>query len=246
MTSLTDITGVSESRAENLREEGFTTVDDVANATESELTVVDGVGDATAPDLIQSARDVLRSTIEGDDGDAEEEAETNTAGGDAEDEEDAEEFPDIDSSTGGEEVTEEDLEGLNGDDGGPDDEPDAEDDEGEPEDVDVTPDEFEVTISLESADEFDYLVYALIDMRLGRVNVTHRQDSIANDLLEEVRPLAGAGEVTLETTEAELNALHALLTQTATAYQGESAVEAFNAIQAVKEQVQTAREEYVL
>jgi len=244
MTNLTDITGVSESRADDLREEDFVTVDDVANATESELTEVSGIGGATAPDLIQSARDVIRGTVD----DEVEEEETNTDGDAEPEEETEEEFPDIDSTTEEEEVTVEDLEEVNGEEpeNEPDDELSVESDDGEPENVDVTPEKYDVSIELKNEEQFDYVLYALIDMRLGRLNVTYEQESISVELLNEFRPLGGAGSVTISLTSAELNALHALLTQTATAYQGESAVEAFNAVREVKNQVQDAREEYLL
>lgn len=247
MTELNDIKGVSGSRADNLREEGFTTVDDVANATETALVEVDGIGNATAPDLIQEARDVIRGTV--DEPEPEEET-LNTEPGDVGDstESEEEEFPDLEPTEDDEDVTVEDLEELNGEepDGDPDSEVTAQDDTGEPEEVEVTVNENEVTLSLDSDEQFDYLIYALLDMRIGRITITHEQDSIAENILGEVRGFGGAGEVTLTLTDSELNALHALLTQTATAYQGESAVEAFNAVRAIKEQVQEAREEYVL
>ncbi|MFB6136443.1 MAG: 50S ribosomal protein L32e [Halobacteriaceae archaeon] len=45
---LTDISGVSETRAEALREAGFETVEDVRAATQEELTEVEGIGNALA------------------------------------------------------------------------------------------------------------------------------------------------------------------------------------------------------
>ena len=45
---LTDISGVSEEKAETLREAGFETVEDVARAEQSELTDVEGIGNALA------------------------------------------------------------------------------------------------------------------------------------------------------------------------------------------------------
>ena len=45
---LTEISGVGESKAETLREEGFETVDDVREATQEELSEVDGIGQALA------------------------------------------------------------------------------------------------------------------------------------------------------------------------------------------------------
>nr|WP_136688380.1 50S ribosomal protein L32e [Halorhabdus amylolytica] len=45
---LTDISGVSEEKAETLREAGFETVEDVARAEQSDLTDVEGIGNALA------------------------------------------------------------------------------------------------------------------------------------------------------------------------------------------------------
>jgi len=45
---LTDISGVGEGTAENLRDAGFETVEDVARAEQSDLTEVEGIGNALA------------------------------------------------------------------------------------------------------------------------------------------------------------------------------------------------------
>ncbi|WP_394347456.1 50S ribosomal protein L32e [Halorhabdus amylolytica] len=45
---MTDISGVSEEKAETLREAGFETVEDVARAEQSDLTDVEGIGNALA------------------------------------------------------------------------------------------------------------------------------------------------------------------------------------------------------
>ncbi len=46
--TLTDISGVGDAKAENLREAGFETVEDLRNATQAEITEVDGISDALA------------------------------------------------------------------------------------------------------------------------------------------------------------------------------------------------------
>lgn len=50
-SDLTTLDGVGESTAENLRNAGFGTVDDVTNASRDDLVAVDGVGEALADDL---------------------------------------------------------------------------------------------------------------------------------------------------------------------------------------------------
>lgn len=47
-SELTGISGVSETRAEQLRAAGFETVDDIRRASQAELTAVDGIGNALA------------------------------------------------------------------------------------------------------------------------------------------------------------------------------------------------------
>ncbi|RRJ30305.1 50S ribosomal protein L32e [Halocatena pleomorpha] len=46
--SITDVSGIGETKAESLREEGYESVDDLRRADQSELSDVDGIGNALA------------------------------------------------------------------------------------------------------------------------------------------------------------------------------------------------------
>lgn len=233
MPSLTEIKGVSESRAEDLREEDFVTVDDVATADPGDLTDVSGIGSATAPDLIEEAQNVITdSTLDQSEEEEEDDSVDNTVP-------DLEEGPEED-----EEVTEEDLEQLlEEDEGEPDSVPDLEDDDGEPEEVDVGPETYELTLTLYDEDMYDYFAYAITDMKVGTVRVSNTQEALAENILGELRTLGGVGELTLSLTEDELNTLNASLTRSATAYKRHG-IDVHNDIIDVKEQVSEVREHF--
>ncbi|ACV12476.1 Ribosomal protein L32e [Halorhabdus utahensis DSM 12940] len=79
---LTDISGVGEGTAENLREAGFETVEDVARAEQSDLTEVEGIGNALAARIQADVGELDVSEAET--------AEVEEVGGEAEAEEAAE------------------------------------------------------------------------------------------------------------------------------------------------------------
>lgn len=76
---LTDISGVGEGTAENLRDAGFETVEDVARAEQSDLTEVEGIGNALAARIQADVGELDVSEAET--------AEVEEAGGEAEEEE---------------------------------------------------------------------------------------------------------------------------------------------------------------
>lgn len=234
MPELTDVNGVSDARAEDLRDAGYTTVDDIATADFETLTDVSGIGPSTADDLVESAQDVIReTTLQGDE-------ETQ----DADDEDDYE-------PTEVEEPTEDDLRELVEDDteDGPDfEDMDAEDDEDEPEETTVEIEEpYTVTFQLETQDEYDYLMHAMLSVRLGQVYVSGPQREVSEAVLNAIRPLGGAGEAELTLNTAELNALFTSLRKAKVSYQGiGDGQQSFNAISEMLEQVQSVREEFVL
>lgn len=232
MVSLTDVKGVSDSRADDLREEGYTTVDDIATTSADDLSEVSGIGTSTAEGLIESAQDVIRD---------------DTLTEEDEDEEDDYEVPDLEDEDDEEdEVTVEDLEELNGEapDGPPTANVNVEDDEGEPREVDVTPEVYEVTLSLENDEEYVYFMHAITEMLIGNVRVTYQQSQIAEDILSEIISLDGAAEITLDLTEAELNALNVVMRKTARNYKNTD-LAAFHTVRAIGQQVSDARDEFL-
>lgn len=233
MPELTEIKGVSESRAEDLRDADFVTVDDVATASVDALSSVSGIGEATADGLIESAQNVLRDS---------------TLDTDEDDEPEPEGVPDLEEEENDDEdeVTEEDIEDLLAEepDGEPDDEPTVEDDEGEPEEVDVTPEGYDVIISIDNSVQYDYFYHAIIEMREGDIYTSHQQTQVAVDILEQLRELPGEGRVTLNLSQNNLNALHAVIVQARTAYKSYG-TDAFNAIQHIEDQVKEARQPFL-
>jgi len=228
MPEITDVKGVSDSRAEDLAENGYNSVEDIATAEEDELTDVSGVGPSTASDLVDSAREVLQAE-HGVEAEPEEE--------DDEEEEEDVTIEDL------EEINKEEPDGYNE----PRDEEDvtAEDDDPEPEEVDTSPELYDVTLTLPEDESYDYLILALVELKVQRVSASHEQSRIAEGLLEEFRPLGGAGEVTVSMDSEELNTLHSAVTQVTMRYQGNNDVEAFNALKNIEEQIQDARSEYL-
>lgn len=239
---LPDIKGVSDSRADKLRDAGFVTVDDVATADPDALTEVSGIGNSTADGLIESAQDLIKDTVE-DDPDDEEEAD------DDEDEVEPisqDEMDDLVETDTGDDEDDKWSKGT---------EDDPWDDEAIEEELEELEDELEdeepeegypVAIDLKSHDHYDHFYYTLIDLRHGRFNMTASQRRLADQLLDCIRPLNGTGKIELPLSREEMNALHAALTQTTTDYQGRNDMDAFEAVRDVKRQVQAAREEYIL
>jgi hypothetical protein len=233
MPTLTDVKGVSDSRAEDLREEGYNSVDDIATSDEDELTEVSGIGSSTASDLVESAQDVLQEEHGVEVEDEPEQPEPGVVPAEDDD------------------VTIEDLEDINNEEpdgyNEPRDEEDvtAKDDDPEPQEVDTSPDLYDVTISLPDNESYDYLILALVELKVQRVSASHEQSRIAAGLLDEFRPLAGSGEVTISLDSDELNTLHSAVKQVATRYQGSNDIDAFDSLKHVEEQVQEARREYL-
>jgi len=228
MPELINVTGVSDTRAENLEDEGYTSVEDLAAADEDELTDVTGVGDATASDLIDSAQEVLQEAHGV-------EAENDTT-------------PEAENAG---DVSIEELEEINSEEPDGYDEPreeedvTAEDDDPEPRDVDTSPELFDVEVVLSSDEQFDYLILALVELKVQRVSATHEQAEMADGLLEEFRPLGGAGTVNISMDSSELNTLHSAVKQVTTRYQGNNAVDAYDALTNIEDQIQAARSEYL-
>lgn len=225
MANLTDVTGVSETRAENLRDEGFTTVDDVAEADPSDLEEVHGVGEATATDLVEAAQEVITAehTDEGDE-----------AEDDGEDREDVG-LEDL------EEVNEGTPEGYN--------EPVEPEDEGEDEveaaeEVDG-PEEYEVELEVANDEQYDYFLKAILDMKLERSNNPQASQSIMAEAVEVLRPLGGAGTVELTVSDNELNRLHSAVQQAETRHQQNRQNDAFEEMRDLKRRVDELRSEYI-
>jgi len=228
MVELTDIKGVSDTRADNLVEEEYRTVSDVASADVDGLTGVRGVGQSTAESLVESAQTVLQ---EAHGVERVVEAESDDSSGDDVSIEDLEEI-NSDSPDGyneprdEEEVTAED------------------DDPDEIRDVDTSPELYDVEIEITEAEQYDYLVSALVQLRTQNITSSNEQAQMANNILDEVRTVSGVGTFTLTVDSGELNTLHSAVKQVATSYQGRSRV-AHRLLKEILGQVQEERREHL-
>jgi hypothetical protein len=62
VTELTEVDGISKNFADNFREEGFYSAEDIAEATEDELTEVNRVGSSRAGNILEAAEDVAEDS----------------------------------------------------------------------------------------------------------------------------------------------------------------------------------------
>lgn len=236
MTDLGDVKGVSDTRAENLSEEGYESVEDIASAEVSGLEEVEGVGEATAETLIESAQTLLQEQH----------------GVEAEEEPDAEPEPEPEAEPDDtDDVSIEDLEEINSDqpDGynEPRDEEEVTAEDDDPDDrrvVDTSPEIYDVEITLTEPEQYDYLVLALVQLKTQEVSASSEQAQMADGLLDEIRGISGTGSFTVSVDRNELNTLHSAVKQVTTNYQGRS-IEAFDALTVIHNQVEEARREYL-
>ena len=232
VAEITDIKGVGPAKAKTLEDEGYESVEDIAQAEADELAEVNGVGDDRALEYIVGANDVLAESR--DDSEAAEEA--------------SDDF-DLTPSEVGEEL-EDDTDDAESDVSASDDEDDPSDSDDDEAPVDAAEDdedeaepepEFEVTFNFENRTQYD--VYHAALMRHNE-RVTHQP---ATDLMEKC--LSGLygneEEVTYQFTEYELNTLHAAVKQTRTGFQGANDIEQMDALKVIEGQLDDARAEYL-
>lgn len=217
MVELQDITGVGESRADDLVEMGYESVEDVAAADPEDLTELSRVGEDRAIEMVVDAEN-LSETDEGTESDEDTESGSETITFDEEDlDEEVEEL-------------EEEFEVEE-----PDDEPVEEAvDEERPEEQ-----TFELSFSLDEF-ESEILTAALIDAysTLRSRNVSRSEACFR--VLEKLRD-----STTLQVTEEELNALHSAVRQRRLEYQGNNHVDMMNLTRNIEVQISEARDEYL-
>lgn len=216
MADVTDIKGIGPAKADTLAEEGYESLEDIANADQEELGAVDGVGNDRALEFIVGASNLL------------EEAED-----DAED--DRDDF-DLTPSEVSEELEEDGDSGESPEEGSAPDEDDELVEESESESEST----FDVTISFQEEDEF-HTFHAAV-MRYHEAVYTSNQP--ASDAMRKILDgLDNRDSVSYELTEEELNTLHTAVKQTRTNYQGDNLIDHMDALSAVEEQVNEQRRE---
>jgi len=218
MVELQDITGVGASRAEDLQEMGYNSVEDVANANPEDLTELSRVAEDRAIEIVVDAQN-LAGSEEADSPD--EGTESGTESGTITFDE--EELP--------EEVGEPEEEVSEPDEGTESEEAvELVEEEREPNRV------FELSTDF-SALEKEVSVYALLDSytRLRSRNVARSEACFR--VLEKLRDGASA-----DLTEEELNAFHAAIRQLRLEYQGNNHVEMMRVATRVEDSVSALRE----
>lgn len=215
MVELQDITGVGASRAEDLQEMGYTSVEDVANANPEDLTELSRVAEDRAIEMVVDAQNLAGSEEEP----SVEEADSTDEGTESGSE----------TITFDEEELEEEVEGLEEEVPAPDEGTESEE-EREPNRV------FELSTDF-SPLEKEVSVYALLDSytRLRSRNVA--RSNACFRVLEKLRDGAS-----VELTEEELNAFHAAIRQQRLEYQGNNHVEMMRVATGVEDSVSALRE----
>lgn len=215
MVELQDITGVGASRAEDLQEMGYTSVEDVANANPEDLTELSRVAEDRAIEIVVDAQNLAGSEEEP----SVEEADSTDEGTESGSE----------TITFDEEELDEEVEALEEEIPAPDEGTESEE-EREPSRV------FELSTDF-SPLEKEVSVYALLDSytRLRSRNVA--RSNACFRVLEKLRDGAS-----VELTEEELNAFHAAIRQQRLEYQGNNHVEMMRVATGVEDSVSALRE----
>lgn len=223
MIEVTDIEGVGPSTADDLADEGYESVEDVAQADPDDLSDISGISEDRALEFMVSAGDLL---------DAEEEVEEETAG---------DEF-DLTPDEVGEELQEEVEE-----DDGPevevveDDEEDAVvEDEGE--DAEDEPESYTVSVDFET--RLQYHTFHAAIMRYHEKQYTSNQPKA--DAMQLILDGLESGEgVEYELDEEQFNTLHTAVKQCRTDYQGNNLIDHMDALSSVEEQINDQRRDYL-
>lgn len=224
MIKVTDIKGVGPSKAETLEENGYESVEDIAQADPDNLSDISGISEDRALEFMVSAGDLL---------DAEDEVEEETEG---------DEF-----DLTPEEVSEELEEGDAGDEAEAESTPEVEVvDEGEDDEEESEPDEadstFEVSVDFES--DLQYHTFHASIMRYHERVYTSNQP--ASDAMQKVLDgLTAAEDVSYKLTEEELNTLHTAVKQCRTDYQGNNLIDHMDALNPVEDQINDQRRDYL-
>jgi len=215
MIEVTDIKGIGPAKADTLAENGYESVEDIAQADKNELADVKGVGEDRALEYMVSAGDLI---------DAEEEVEDETSDGD-----------EFDLTPG--EVEEEFAEDETVDEDDEDDDPVAEEDS-------ESSEESSYAVEISFSEKFQYDVFHAALMRHHeRVYTSYQPASDA--MQKFIEGLRDFSEVTYEVTEFELNTLHTAVKQARSNYQGDNQIDHMDALTVVEEQIDNARREYL-
>lgn len=227
MIDVTDIKGVGPSKAENLEENGYESVEDIAQADPDALSSVKGVSEDRALEYMVSAGDLL---------DAEQEVEDETEG---------DEF-DLTPDEVGEEL-QDDADDAEDDDGPEvevveDDEEESAEDESEADEEDAEPEPDTYTVTVDFNTRMQYHTFHAAIMRYHETQYTSNQPKA--DAMQMVLDGLESGDgVEYEVDEEQFNTLHTAVKQCRTDYQGNNLIDHMDALNEVEEQINDQRRE---
>jgi len=223
VAKLTDIKGIGPAKAETLEENGFESVEELANADPDVLADVDGVGDDRALEFIVGAENVLEpeeEEVEGDEFDLT----PSEVGEELE--------HDSDDAESGESASDEEEDVTDTD------EDETSENESESESEDTV---YDVALSFATRMEYDTF-HAAVMQHHEDVYTSHQPAAdVINDVLEQL--YGNEVSVNLEIDEYGLNTLHTSVKRKRTEYQGDNLIDQMEALQNVEQQIDDVRRE---
>jgi hypothetical protein len=226
MTEPKDITGIGPSKAEDLAENGYESVEDIAQADPDNLSEISGISEDRALEYMVSAGDLLDSdSSESEEPESEEfDLTPEEVSEELEAEDDEDDVPEV-------EVVEDDAEA---------DEDGAVDEDESEEEVESGPETYVIFVDFDSKLQYDVFHAAL--MRYHEKVYTSNQPR-ANALQKCLDGLVSTDGVEYELNEEEINTLHTAVKQCRTDYQGSNLIDHMDALNPVEDQINDQRRE---
>lgn len=219
MADLTDITGIGPTKAETLVEEGFESIEDIADAETDELAEIKGITEDRALEFKVEASDMIADVEPVDEGDGEDfDLKPADVGEELEDEEVEEEVEEV------EEMEEE-----------------VEEEEDSTEDPQLDP-AYTVNVDFDEPVHF-HTFHAAIMRHYENVYQSHQPAADAMEKL--INKLTSPDSIEVELDEYELNTLHTAVKQARMDYQGDNLIEYMEALQDIEDQIDEQRREYL-
>jgi hypothetical protein len=123
---------------------------------------------------------------------------------------------------------------------------DTDETDGDDEDMDTdNGPPYSVTLTPETEMQYDTLFHTLIDARANANRTNRTVSELYNDMLDQLRNIGAGDTVEITVDKRELNNLHSSVHQNRMKYQGDNLIEHMEALRAVEEQINDAREEFL-
>jgi hypothetical protein len=104
---------------------------------------------------------------------------------------------------------------------------------------------YQVTLTPETELQYDTMFHTLIDARANASRTNRTISELYNEVLDQLRCNGPDGTVEITVDKQELNNLHSSVHQHRMEYQGDNLIEHMEALQAIEEQINDAREEHL-